>query len=74
MPTNILRDWLRTRRGLRWGILAMLLAARCFNLTSILTARNDDVASELLCVLAVMCIWNGVKMLWIGPLTLTLLI
>ena len=27
MPTNILLDLIRTRRGLKWGIPAMLLAA-----------------------------------------------
>ena len=26
MPTNILLDAIRARRGLRWGVLAMLLA------------------------------------------------
>ena len=26
MPTNILLDAIRTRRGLRWGVSAMLLA------------------------------------------------
>jgi hypothetical protein len=27
MPTNVIRDLVRTRRGLKWGVPAMLLAA-----------------------------------------------
>ena len=30
MPTNVIRDLIRTRQGLKWGVPAMLLAAPYF--------------------------------------------
>lgn len=37
MPTNMLLDAIRTRRGLKWGMPAMLLAAPYLLLASICT-------------------------------------
>lgn len=72
MPTNILLDYLRTRRGLRWGIPAMglglvylLFAATC------LTAIEHG-ASEWLYLVIVLGIWNGAKFLFFGPISLVL--
>lgn len=74
MPTNILLDKIRTRRGLRWGIPAMLLlgggyifaAAMCVTLI-----RNGW--HESLYLLFALLLWNGFKFLWIGPVSLAIL-
>lgn len=75
MPTNILLDKIRTRRGLKWGIPAMLIlgggyifaAAMCITLI-----RNG--LHESLYLLFALLLWNGFKFLWIGPVSLALLV
>lgn len=74
MPTNVLLDKIRTRRGLKWGIPAMLIlgggyifaAAMCITLI-----RHDW--HESLYLLFALLLWNGFKFLWIGPISLALL-
>jgi hypothetical protein len=41
MPTNILLDAIRTRRGLKWGVPAMLLAIPYLLAASVCTALID---------------------------------
>lgn len=75
MPTNILLDKIRTRRGLKWGIPAMLVlgggyifaAAMCITLI-----RHGW--HESLYLLFALQLWNGFKFLWIGPVSLGLLL
>jgi len=73
MPTNILLDKLRTRRGLKFGPLALLLAVAYFYLASLLTVSIDHGAPRWLYLIALVLIWNGLKMLWMVPISLTLL-
>lgn len=74
MPTNILLDRVRTRRGLKWGLALMLLAPIYFYIGSIFTtvAKQDNQGG--LYLLALIAIWNAFKMLWIGPVTLVFLV
>ncbi|WP_342664646.1 sulfate permease [Jonesia quinghaiensis] len=72
MPTNILLDAIRTPRGLKWGVPAMLLAIPYFLIAAILVQVINDGGPTWLNVLVLLSIWNGLKMLWIGPLSLML--
>jgi hypothetical protein len=73
MPTNILLDVIRTRRGLKWGVPAMLLAIPYLLAASVCTALIDGGASRWLYVVALVCIWNALKFIVIGPVCLLLL-
>lgn len=74
MPTNILLDAIRTRRGLKWGVPAMLLAIPYLVAASICTALIDGGASRWLYVVALVCIWNALKFIAIGPICVGLLV
>ena len=70
MPTNILLDAIRTRRGLKWGVPTMLLAMPYLVAASICTNLIDNGAPELLYLVVLLCVWNALKFLWIGPVSL----
>lgn len=74
MPTNILLDAIRTRRGLKWGVLAMLLAVPYLYVASFLTVLIEDGAPGWLHVLVVLCIWNAMKFAIMGPVSIVLLV
>ena len=74
MPTNILLDAIRTRRGLKWGVLAMLLAVPYLYVASFLTVLIEDDAPTWLHVLVVLCIWNAMKFAIMGPVSVVLLL
>jgi len=74
-PTNILSDAIRTRRrGLKWGVPAMLLAGPYLYLAYICTVLIDEGGPAWLSLLVLLFIWNAMKMLWIGPVSLVVLI
>ncbi len=73
MPTNILLDLIRTRQGLKWGIPAMLLAAPYLLAASICTNLIADGAPSWLNLLVILFIWNALKFLIMGPVSLVLL-
>lgn len=73
MPTNILLDAIRTPRGLKWGVPAMLLTIPYFLIAASLVQAINDGGPAWLNVLVLLSIWNGLKMLWMGPLSLMLL-
>ncbi|MFT0848220.1 sulfate permease [Actinomycetaceae bacterium L2_0104] len=74
MPSNIIRDRVRTRDGLKWGVPAMLLAIPYFGVALWLTTIIETGASGWLNVAVLICLWSGLKMLWLGPISLVLLI
>ena len=74
MPTNILLDAIHTRRGLKWGVPAMLLTIPYLLAASVCTALIDGGASRWLYVVAVVCIWNALKFIVIGPVSVALLL
>lgn len=69
MPTNILIDAIRTRRGLKWGIPAMLLTAPFLLAASICTNLISEGGPGWLNLLVLLFVWNALKMALIGPVT-----
>lgn len=70
MPTNILLDAVHTRRGLKWGVPAMLLSVP-YALSSVLcVGEAESGGSEWLNVLALLFAWNALKILASGPMAL----
>lgn len=74
LPTNVLRDAIHTRRGLKWGVPVMLLASPYLYATVICRELIEDGSPGWLNLLVILFIWNTFKMLWIGPVSLTKLI
>ena len=74
MPTNILLDLIRTRRGLKWGIPAMLVAAPYLLAASICTNLIAEGAPGWLNLLVLLFLWNALKFLVMGPVSLVLLL
>lgn len=74
MPTNILLNALRTRRGLKWGVPAMLIAVPYLLGAWLLTVWIADGGPGWLNLLVLLFIWNAPKFLVNGPITLIALI
>ncbi len=74
MPTNNLLDALRTRRGLKWGVPAMLIAVPYLLGAWLLTVWIASGAPGWLILLVMLFIWNALKYLVDGPITLIILI
>ena len=74
MPTNILLDLIRTRRGLKWGVPAMLLAAPYLFAASICTNLIADSGPGWLNLLVLLFIWDAMKFAIMGPISAVLLI
>lgn len=72
MPTSILLDAIHTRRGLKWGVPAMLLAIP-YLFGAVVFAEMTE-RGGWLSVLALLCVWNAFKFLVAGPATLLRLI
>ena len=72
-PTNLLLNWLRQRPHLRWGAPFMLLGvaylAAGLGLHRWITAGAPD----WLYLLVILALWNGLKFLAFGPVSLVLL-
>ena len=73
MPTNRLLDAIRTRRGLKWGAPAMLLAGLYLLAASICTNLIADGGPGWLNILVILFIWNAMKFLIMGPVSVLLL-
>ena len=73
IPTNILLDVIRTRRGLRWGIAAMLLAIPYLLIANLCVQGIADNGPGWLHLVVLWSIWNSLKMLWIGTVSVILL-
>lgn len=74
MPTNILLDLVRTRRGLKWGVPAMLIAAPYLLAASICTGIIADGGPGWLNLLVLLFIWNAFKFVAMGPVSLVMLV
>src|SRR5690625_7318401 len=61
MPTNILLDAIRTRRGLKWGIPAMLLAVPYLLIANVCVQLIEDGAPRWLHLAVLWAIWNMLK-------------
>lgn len=74
MPTNRLLDAIRRRRNLKWGIPAMLLAVSYLLIATICTDALDQGAPGWLYLVVLWAVWNAMKFLVMGPVSLILLI
>lgn len=74
LPSNVLLDAIRSRRGLKWGVPAMLLAIPYLLLANLCVRLIADGGPGWLHLIVLVCIWSALKMLWIGPISVVLLI
>lgn len=74
IPTNILLDAIRTRRGPKWRLPEMLLAIPYLYVASILMVVIDDGAPGWLHLLVLLCIWSAMKFVIMGLARLVLLV
>lgn len=73
MPSNILLDAIRARRGLKWGVPAMLVAIPYLGVAYLLSMAAQNGGPGWLNLFVFVAIWSALKMLWIGPISLVLL-
>ena len=73
MPSNILLDLIRRRNGLKWGVPAMLLAGPYLAVAFWCTTLIESGGPGWLHLVVLLCIWNALKMLAIGPVSVVLL-
>lgn len=69
MPTNILIAAIMTRRGLKWGVMAMLLVPVYLFGAVVLVGLPDQGAPKWLYLLALLCLWNALKFAAVGPVS-----
>lgn len=74
MPTNRLLDAIRRRPNLRWGIPAMLLAVPYLLIASICTNALAAGAPGWLHLVVLWAVWNAMKFIVMGPVSLVLLV
>lgn len=73
MPTNVLLDKFRTRRGLKYGGLTMFIAIPYLYAASTLTVVIDKGGPGWIHLLVILFIWNALKFLINGPVSVALL-
>ena len=73
MPTNILLDKLRTRRGLKWGVPVMGLGLIYLLIAAASITLINGGWSQALYIVFAVCLWNALKFLLFGPISLLLL-
>lgn len=74
MPTNILIRATHTRRGLKWGAPAMLLAVVYIVIAAALAQWVTAGAPGWINLLVLVCLWNALKFVVNGPITLVRLV
>lgn len=73
MPTNILLDKIRTRRGLKWGLPAMLIGGAYLFAAVTCTTLIGHGWSESLYLAFFLFLWNALKFILMGPISVVLL-
>lgn len=74
MPPNILLGAIRTRRGLRWGLPAMLLAIPYLYAANLCVQLIEGRGPGWLHLLVLLFIYNAMKFAIKGPVSLVLLL
>jgi len=72
MPSNVLLNLIRTRKGLKWGVPAMLLAGPYLAVAFWCTTLIESGGPGWLHLVVLLCIWTALKMLAIGPVSVVL--
>lgn len=73
MPSNVLLDAIRTRRGLKWGVPTMLLAIPYLLIANLSAEAAENGGPGWLHLVVLVCIWSALKMVCIGPVSIVLL-
>lgn len=75
LPSNIALDLIRSRRGLKWGVPAMLISGLYFAIAYWCTVKIDTGGPgwEWLHMVVLVCFWSAFKFLIMGPVSLVLL-
>lgn len=73
-PTNVTLDAIRTRRGMKWGVPAMLLAVPYLHVASVITILINDGAPRWLHLVVLLLVWDAMKFAFMGPVSLVLLL
>lgn len=73
-PTSLLIAATRTRRGLRWGLPAMLLAIPYLFAAHWCVTTIEAGGPGWLNLVVLLCGWNSIKLTLNGPITVVLLI
>jgi hypothetical protein len=74
MPTNILIRATHTRRGLKWGAPSMLLAGVYIVIAAALAQLMAGGGPGWINLLVLVCLWNALKFVINGPVTLVRLV
>ena len=74
MPSNRLLAAIRTRRGLKWGIPAMLVALPYILIASICSGSAADGGPGWLHLIVLWACWNALKFVIMGPVSVVLFI
>ena len=69
MPTALVIDAIHTRRGLKWGVPAMLLAVPYALAAIYCRAQVEAGGSGWLNLLVLVFLWNMIKFVLIGPVS-----
>lgn len=70
MPTNMIIRATHTRRGLKWGVPTMLLAVVYVVIAAALAQWVAGGGTGWVNLLVLLCLWNALKFLVNGPVTL----
>ncbi|SHJ48281.1 hypothetical protein SAMN02745244_02604 [Tessaracoccus bendigoensis DSM 12906] len=74
MPNNRLLTAIRTRRGLKWGLPAMLVALPYFLIAYACSAEAADGGPCWLHLIVLWACWNAHKFIIMGPVSVVLLV
>lgn len=74
MPSNRLLAAIRTRRGLKWGIPAMLVALPYILIASVCSGSAADGGPGWLHLIVLWACWNALKFVIMGPVSVVLLV
>ena len=74
MPSNRLLAAIRTRRGLKWGLPAMLAAAPYILVVTICSDLVADGGPGWLHLVVLWGCWNALKFIVMGPISVVLLV
>ena len=74
MPSNRLLAAIRTRRGLKWGIPAMLVALPYILIASICSGAAADGGPGWLHLIVLWACWNALKFIIMGPVSVVLIV
>jgi hypothetical protein len=74
MPTNIFLDKIRRREGLKWGVPAMILGLVYLAAAVGCVLLIEQGWPEALYLLFFLMLWNSLKFLLMGPISVILLI